>query len=577
MKTSALYAASAALLSVLPSEVLCQVRVPFARQKSANRNVVTSRRATDGTPPPNITFFGGEATYIVNATVGTPPQDLSFALSLSADESWVPDVDYCEPDETSISYGGCIYGAYDSYASSTYEADDYDSFDTYYVDDTYASGSSMRDTIGFPGGGASLPNITMGLASETNIWMAVMALGFDRSSYDDVSTIPDAMVNQSLINSPAYSMWLEDEDAESGNILFGAVDKAAMDGTLRRTSLEREQYDDGSGGYSTIYTFDVYVQAFNRSDSSAADAETSPLIQNNTALPLVTIDPTYTVSVLPNDLAQAIWKMAGVTHDVYSDYATIPCAWKSNLTGSLSIQLGSVGPDGGPILNVPLSDLVVSEDIWSYDDYEYPDDYFSSYDDAESTYNITTYCLFGVQNSTYSSYYYSSSTSYEGSYNFGAGMLKRAYMVFDLANEEIAMAPVKFGVSDEDIVSFESYGAVIPESTGDTGKCYGCSDGSSSSSSGSNGSGGLSREVIGIIAGMSVVAAAMIGIAIWGIVACARTKRPGQEMPVMSEKGKGVVDPARTAQENVPAPNSASEPTASPPAATTTTSTERQL
>ncbi|KAK6068258.1 aspartic proteinase [Seiridium cupressi] len=519
MKTSILYAITAALLC-LPSEVIAQIRLPFARQSTGSQPA-TQRRSFP------IDFFGAEATYIVNATVGIPPQNLSFALTLSADESWVPDTEYCDPDYTSLRSGGCVYGSYNHNESSTFVRPGTGSFSASYLDGNYAYGDRIRETMGF-GDGSSVSNLTMGLAQQAYKWMGVMALGFN-DTYSEVPNLPDRMLAEGLINSTAYSLWINDEDAASGNLLFGAVDKAAFDGALKRFSTDRQHYSSGySYSYST--TFDVYIQGLNASQT--ADASLTPLIQNTTALPMVTIDPTFSVSVLPEDIATAIWALAGATYDESWDNAIIPCSYRDNVTARLALQLDSVGVDGGPILNVPVADLILSEDVWIYEDYDY--DYDTS----------TNWCMFGVQTTNGTSYTYS---AFEDNWALGGGMLKRQYMVFDLANEEVAMAPVKFTsaqTSVEDVVPFSVYGAKIPESTGDDSKCYADDDCSSSSSTsrggssdGSDDSDSLSRDLIGMIAGFSVLGAVMLGFAIWGIVQCCRDNSKYGLNAVMAEKG----------------------------------------
>ncbi|KAH6652439.1 aspartic peptidase domain-containing protein [Truncatella angustata] len=530
MKTSALSAVAAAFLS-LPSEVVAHVRLPFARQSTTSQST-TERRSV----PADI--FSAENTYVVNATVGTPPQNLSFALTLSADESWVPDAQYCDADSTYLRYEGCIYGSYNHNVSSTFVRPGTGSFSASYLDGTYAYGDRIRETIGFLGG-SSVSNLTMGLAQQSNLWMGVMALGFN-DSYS-VPNLPDRMLADGLINSTAYSLWIESEDAATGSLLFGAIDTAAIDGTLKRFQVQREHYSSTYSYYTTSNTFDVYIQSFNATRTN--DGSLSPLIQNTTALPLITIDPTYSVSVLPEEIATAIWALAGAAYDDLWDYATIPCDYRNNLTGSLAIQLDSVGADGGPILNVPLSDLIVSEDIWSHSSWDY------------DTNNSTTTCLFGVQTTNDTSYTFS---SYEDNWTLGSGMLRRQYMVFDLANEEVAMAPVKFGSveSDSDVIPFSVYGAKIPESTGDDSKCYADDECSSSgstsrggSSSGSDNSDSLSGDVIGMIVGFSILGVAMLAVAIWGIIRCCRDNSKYGRTAVVAEKGALDEEDANRAQQ----------------------------
>ena len=66
-------------------------------------------------------------------------------------------------------------------------------------------------------GGATLTNFEMGLATATTIGTGIMGIGYN-SSEANISTgngteyanLPLAMVNQGVINSAAYSLWLND-------------------------------------------------------------------------------------------------------------------------------------------------------------------------------------------------------------------------------------------------------------------------------------------------------------------------------------------------------------------------------
>ncbi|KAI1865397.1 uncharacterized protein JN550_008445 [Neoarthrinium moseri] len=538
MKTSALYAGTVALLSLLPSGVLAQVRLPFGRHSAGvqDGHAATTRQRRSFPVP----LFSAEGTYVVNATVGTPPQNVSFALTVSADESWVPDAQYCH-----ASYRDCLYGSFNHNESSTFVRPGTGSFSAYYQDDTYAYGDRIRETIGFPGG-PSVTNLTMGLAQQTDLWLGVMALGYN-DSYS-VANIPDRLLAEGLINSTAYSMWLDEEDAVSGQLLLGAVDKSAYDGTLKRISAPRNQHiiEDDTTYTQISNTFDVYIQAVNASKSS--DPAVAPLIQNTTAMPLVTIDPTFTISVLPEDLATAMWTLAGATYSETYDAPILPCSYRNNTTAHISLQLDSVGVDGGPVLNVPLSDLVLPEDTWTRRIWDYDTD------------TRVDWCLFGVQSINATSY-----SSYRNSWTLGAGMLKRQYVVFDLANEDIAMAPVKWLSAQtgpgEDVVPFSTYGAMIPGSTGNTSKCYAddddCSSSRSSHGSGSGSSSGsdesveLERHYIGMIAGFSVLGAVMLGIAIWGIVQCCRDSNKYGPDGALTEKGS--LEPEAASAQNTSA------------------------
>jgi hypothetical protein len=66
-------------------------------------------------------------------------------------------------------------------------------------------------------GGAALTNFEMGLATATTIGTGIMGIGYNTSEANvdtgngtEYANLPLAMVNQGVINSAAYSLWLND-------------------------------------------------------------------------------------------------------------------------------------------------------------------------------------------------------------------------------------------------------------------------------------------------------------------------------------------------------------------------------
>jgi hypothetical protein len=57
-----------------------------------------------------------------------------------------------------------------------------------------------------------------------------------QSSY---ANLPKAMVADGLINSNAYSLWLNDLDANTGSILFGGVDSDKYTGDLETLPIQK--------------------------------------------------------------------------------------------------------------------------------------------------------------------------------------------------------------------------------------------------------------------------------------------------------------------------------------------------
>ncbi|RYP79779.1 hypothetical protein DL769_002801 [Monosporascus sp. CRB-8-3] len=506
MKTSAPFLAAA-----LAATASAQIRLPFSRQHGAATADGSAQRRT----LPAVGLYGAESTYVVNASVGTPPQNLSLALTLSADESWVPDANDLFYED---------YGAFWPENSSTFVRPGEGSFGLKYMDGQAAYGDRIRETLWV--GGAAVPNLTMGLAHETNTRLGILALGFNRSS-SGVPNFPDRMLAEGLVNSTAYSLWLDDQSAESGNVLFGAVDKAAFEPPLVRFPVDTATFPDGV--YFSPRTFNVNLASVNV--SRTAGGAMQPLVQNQTAVEevIVAIDPNFAITILPHFLAQPIWDLVGITYDEDFGVATIPCSAALNSTARLALRL--YGADG-PVIDVPVSDLVLDGDgvvpgTWNQD-----------------TETGTRWCTFGVQNtSSIRSYLFDE----RWAWSLGAPMLKRTYAVFDLANREMALARAKFGADRDDVVPFPSYGADIPESTGACNNQYDyCSD--DSDGSGSRGryrsgtpydglsGGALVGVMIGCIVGSSVV-----GLGIFsGMLACARRRQQSADTAVDDEKAQAV-------------------------------------
>lgn len=334
-----------------------------------------------------------------------------------------------------------------SYLPRTSSEDEDDSyynydFDTTYDDGSYAYGKYFNDTINL--GGATVSSFTMGLVNETSRYIGVLGIGYNNSEY---SNLPDRLQEQGLINSTAYSIWVDDEQASSGNLLFGAIDTTKFDGTLTRISSY----------YSDTMTINIAGINGTTSDSNGPinildddtdDSDYSSSTSSSDYMFTATFNPPDTVSNFPTDVASQIWAMAGAYYDSRLSLAIISCTAADDTTTNFSMQLGR--GIYGPIITATMADLVIpAEDVQLSSLYEY-------YIDEDE--NL---CLFGVQNRSTSAYY--SYSSY--GYSLGSSVLRRTYVVLDLVNGEIAVAPVKLGATaTSNIVEFTAYGATVPSS-----------------------------------------------------------------------------------------------------------------
>jgi hypothetical protein len=507
------------------------VLLPFSQHNSNDVNL--SARGSKQT-----TLTSSEYAYVVDATVGTPPQKVSLLISTSVGDTWVPDANtvecspewyyldrywYDDDDDFDMPDAKCTWGSFNKTRSSTYLPANsrYDDFSASYVDANSVSGYNITDKLAF--GGLEFNDYPMGLVSSAYRWIGMLGLGANNSAnyYSSSSTgtyanVIDRMVSSGKIASPAYSIWLDDSKGTSGGLLFGAVDRSRYTGDLVRVSA--------SSSYSYSYYAYGFVTTLNGMNGTAASGEAMPAIRSNDFPVDVTVGPGEVLSFLPSRLADQVAEMAGATYDELAEAFLIPCdAGKTNNT-KFVLELGGAG---GPKLDVETADLVL------------PATAYAGY--RRLSVLESDLCVFGIQKNDEESAYSGTSSSYV--YNLGSSLLRRSYIVFDLANQEIAVAAVKFPSGSDalasDIVAFESYGDYTP---GASQLCTGSycpdsgSDSGSGSGSGSNGpykydgpENGIQQwEKVAIGVGVSFGVLILAGV-IMGIILCTRSRR-GKEV-----------------------------------------------
>lgn len=387
------------------------------------------RRAADNTHEGTITNELTRGGYFATCSMGTPPQELTLQLDTGSSDIWVPwnMATVCEEER-------CTLGNFDPKASSTFTDAGKGTFDISYVDGSFANGDYFMDS--FEIAGATVSNVTMGLGLNTTITYGLAGVGYmlneaivDTENSTDAAypNLPVVMVNEGLINTNAYSLWLNDLDSSKGNILFGGVDTEKYVGNLTRIDIlvnnKTNVYD----------SFLVPVTSLLAVSESGTDVLTS------TEYPIdVVLDSGTTLSYLPNDIAEQIWREVGATYTPDVGLALLPCRMQ-NSKGHFSF--GFAGPEG-PRINVSMDELVL--DLVTSGP---PPTFITGPFEGEDA------CEFGIQNSTKSPFL------------LGDTFLRSAYVVYDLQNNEIGIAQTDFNATASNIVAFEGNGSTIPFST----------------------------------------------------------------------------------------------------------------
>lgn len=308
-----------------------------------------------------------------------------------------------------------------------------ETFEISYVDGSYSKGDYFKDVFSIAN--TTVTNMTMGLGTETTIPYGLLGVGYSlneaivgtaESLAAAYQNLPALMMNQGLIATNAYSLWLNDLDASTGSILFGGIDTQKFVGNLTRVPIVKNNVTDQYDSFIVTLTS---IQAVSSSGTDRLTSHQDPI--------KVVLDSGTTLSYLPTDIAQEIWRETGAMYSASTGLAVIPCKMQRS-TGYFNFTFGGAS---GPTVKVPMDelvlDLVVSGPAPTFTSGEYQGE------DA---------CEFGIQNTT-------------GTNLLGDTFLRSAYVVYDLVNNEIGIAQTDFNATESNIVAFASQGAVVPSAT----------------------------------------------------------------------------------------------------------------
>lgn len=218
---------------------------------------------------------------------------------------------------------------------------------------------------------------------------------------------------------------MNDIGSKQGSILFGGVDKSKYTGELSRIDVVP---DVGSVSNFTYLT--VALTSIEAVSSSGSDQLTFSAGGTVRAM----LDTGAAAIQLPNEIAQQVWQEAGAEYSAELGTVIIPCSFAKI---SAYFSFGFAGPNG-PRVNVTLEALVIQQ----------PGD----------TMRFTS----GIHKGQLAGPFVIQNASDPRFYIFGDAFLRSAYVVYDLQNNQIALATAKLNISESDIVAFPSLGAPIP-------------------------------------------------------------------------------------------------------------------
>lgn len=397
------------------------------RNNHFKRNL--AKRDNDGTV--SLALDNMFTYYNVSIQVGTPPQKMNVLVDTGSSDLWVIDKDnkYCASSQSqlsSLNYIDCSRsGVFDHSASSTFHKNNSDFF-IKYGDGTVAEGDWATDTLAISG--VTIKNMSFGLGTSTNSSTSILGIGYalneasaalDDNPYTYLN-FPLRLVQQGAISIPAYSLYLNDIYAKSGSVLFGGVDHAKYQGTLAKIPILPTSKDS-----STPVAFMVALNSlvFNSQSSSSKVSSSETLSQSIYAL----LDSGTSMTYLPQSLARSV--IIDQFEGVYVSqlgYYVQNCDFQGNLTYDFS----------GAKISVPFSNLL------------FP----LQRKDGQPLTNSKDQpiCAIGI-------------LPFESSFALlGDTFLRNAYVVYDLQNNEIALAQALPNATDSNI---EKIVSSIPSAT----------------------------------------------------------------------------------------------------------------
>jgi hypothetical protein len=230
------------------------------------------------------------------------------------------------------------------------------------------------------------------------------------------------MVDQGLIQSNAFSLWLDDLEASTGQVLFGGVNTEKYHGTLSSLPIARFP------GQSSPSEFIIAMTGL----SVTSNGKTQT-ISSGTTIPVL-LDSGSSLSYLPDDVFNNLLEMFDAKYDTESQAAYVPCSL-ANSGSTLGFTFTQ------PVINVPISELVIDPGVQ-------PDGSELTFSDGAKA------CLFGISNS-------GSSTNV-----LGDTFLRSAYVVYDLDNNQISLAQTDFNSTQDNIKEITKGPDSVPNATG---------------------------------------------------------------------------------------------------------------
>lgn len=350
----------ALLLSLILDVVLAERYVQFEFGKYTGRTAETSKRrsqvldmlkkraVSDSGLYPRIDIENQRNFYSVDLMIGSPPQNVTVQIDTGSSDLWVVGSNnlYCKSDslrkrkattvESSSKSGGydgngyptassdipraqrtmdCNrFGVFNMEESSTSKSNN-TGFSTSYGDNSYADGLWIKDVMTLDA--VNISDLLFAVANVTNSTMGVLGIGLASiESYTpndgsksavskEYNNFPLVLKQNKVIQKVAYSLFLDNDNADYGQLLFGAVDHSKYSGDLYTLPLVNSLYNKG---VSTPEQLEITL------DGIGLQTQKDQITLFNQKLPAL-LDSGTTITYLPRDVFEIVVSQMKATTD----------------------------------------------------------------------------------------------------------------------------------------------------------------------------------------------------------------------------------------------------------------------
>lgn len=201
--------------------------------------------------------------YSIDIYLGSDEQHLQVDIDTGSSDLWVP--------SNNVDCSGCTdSGTFDPSDSSTFTNLN-ENYEIAYEDQSTSQGYWGTDNFGFTSGSPTISDLQFAVVTQTSVeqgGILGIAIEQQESTSLEYPNVPVALANQGVIDKPSYSVYLNNEDATTGTLLFGGIDEAKFSGDLVKlpyspvvdqsagffVEIDSVKYPDGSSTSVNGYT-----------------------------------------------------------------------------------------------------------------------------------------------------------------------------------------------------------------------------------------------------------------------------------------------------------------------------------